>query len=191
VPNVEEQTLRRPAQLGIEALALPGRLADPDGLGHWTEAGCRAVADRLAARGLRVGITMLHNVTPRIILGQPGRDEDVEQVRRSIRAAAAAGYPVVEYNFYNHRAVEGYTQDGVGRGGSTYTTYDDARMQPLPPLAEIGEPTADETRERLRYFLEAVLPVAEESGLRMAVHPNDPRRRAAAAPPRCWSASRA
>jgi mannonate dehydratase len=174
VPDVEERTLRWAAQLGIEALALPGRLADPEGLGHWTEAGARAVADRLAAHGLRVGIMMLHNVTPRIILGQPGRDEDIERVQRSIRAAAAAGYPVVEYNFYNHRAVEGYAPEPIGRGGSTYTTYDDARMQPLPPLPEVGEPTAEQTWERMRYFLEAVLPVAEEVGVRMAVHPNDP-----------------
>jgi mannonate dehydratase len=174
VPDIEERTLRWAAQLGIEALALPGRLADPEGLGYWTEAGAGAVADRLAAHGLKVGIMMLHSVTPRIILGQPGRDEDVEKVRRSIRAAGAAGYPVVEYNFYNHRAVEGYAQEEVGRGGSTYTTYDDARMQVLPPLAEVGEPTAEETWDRLRYFLEAVLPVAEEVGVRMAVHPNDP-----------------
>jgi mannonate dehydratase len=174
VPNVEELTLRWAAQLGIEALALPGRLADPEGLGHWTEASCRAVADRLAAHGLRVGIMMLHNVTPRIVLGQPGRDEDVERVRQSIRAAAAAGYPVVEYNFYNHRAVEGYAQEEIGRGGAVYTTYDDARMQSLPPLPEVGEPTAEQTWERLRYFLEAVLPVAEEVGVRMALHPNDP-----------------
>src|SRR5438034_11017379 len=95
VPDVEERTLRWAAQLGIEALALPGRLADPDGRGEWSEANTRAIADKLAAHGLRVGIMMLHNVTPRIILGQPGRDEDVAKVQRSIRAAAAAGYPVV------------------------------------------------------------------------------------------------
>src|SRR4051794_7002842 len=60
VPDVEERTLRWAAQLGIEALALPGRLADPDGLGYWTEAGARAVADRLTPHGLKVGIMMLH-----------------------------------------------------------------------------------------------------------------------------------
>lgn len=174
VPDVEERTLRWAAQLGVEALALPGRLADPEDLGEWTEANTRAIADKLSAHGLKVGIMMLHNVTPRIILGQPGRDEDIEKVRRSIRAAGAAGYPVVEYNFYNHRAVEGYAWDGEGRGGSTYVTYDDARMRVLPPLPEVGEPTADQTWERLRYFLEAILPVAEEAGVRMAVHPNDP-----------------
>jgi mannonate dehydratase len=117
---------------------------------------------------------MLHNVTPRIILGRPGRDEDIEAVIRSIRAAGAAGYPVVEYNFYNHRPVEGYAWATPGRGGATYIDYDDARMRALAPLPEVGAPTAAETWERLAYFLEAVLPVAEERGVRLAVHPNDP-----------------
>lgn len=174
VPDIEERTLRWAAQLGIEALALPGRLADPEGRGEWTEVGCRAVADRLAAHGLRVGVMMLHNVTPRIILGRPGRDEDIAAVVRSIRAAGAAGYPVVEYNFYNHRPVEGYAWATPGRGGATYINYDDARVQALPPLPEVGEPSVEETWERLADFLRAALPAAEAAGVRLAVHPNDP-----------------
>ena len=174
VPDIEDRTLRWAAQLGLGALALPGRLADPDGLGYWTAENCRAVADRVGAFGLQVGIMMLHNVTPRIILGQPGWDEDIERVIASIRAAAAAGYPAVEYNFYTHRPVEGYAWATPGRGGAVYIDYDDARVQVLEPLPEVGRPTAEETWDRLRYFLEAVLPVAEAVGVRLAVHPNDP-----------------
>jgi mannonate dehydratase len=107
MPDVADRTLRWAAQLGLDALALPGSLADPERLGYWTPEACRAVAERVRGAGLQVGIMMLENVTPRIILGQPGRDEDIARVIRSIEAAGAAGYPVVEYNFYNHRAVEG------------------------------------------------------------------------------------
>lgn len=174
VPDIDDRTLRWAAQLGMEALALPGRLADPDGLGEWTETGCRAVADRLAGFGLKVGIMMLHNVTPAIVLGRPGREEDIARVQRSIRAAAAAGYPVIEYNFYTHRPVEGYAWTTPGRGGATYIDYDDARVQVLEPLPEVGTPTADETWQQLRSFLAEVLPVAEAAGIRLAVHPNDP-----------------
>lgn len=174
VPNIEDRTLRWAAQLGIEALALPGRAADPEGLGYWTEANCRAVAAKLRGFGLDVGIMMLHNVTPRIILGQSGRDEDIENVIRSIRAAGAANYPAIEYNFYNHRAVEGYRQETPGRGGSTYIDYDDARMRDLPSLPDVGTPSAEETWQHLEYFLRAIAPVADESGVLLAVHPNDP-----------------
>ena len=127
MPDLADRTLRWAAQLGLDALALGGHLADPERLGYWTEANCRAVAERVGEYGLEVGIMMLHNVTRRIILGLPGRDEDLEQVLRSIRAAAAAGYPVIEYNFYNHRGVEGYGQR-PGRGGALYTDYDNAGL---------------------------------------------------------------
>ena len=173
MPDIGERTLRWAAQLGLDALALGGRLADPQGLGYWTEESCKAVADQVAAFGLSVGIMMLHNVTPRIILGQPGRDEDIDKVLHSIRAAGAAGYPVIEYNFYNHRAVEGYAQK-PGRGGALYTYYDDSRMTDLPPVPEEERATPEETWARLRYFLEAACPVAEEAGVRLALHPNDP-----------------
>ena len=173
MPDVSGSTLRWAAQLGLVALALPGNLADPERLGYWTEENCRAIAERTRSVGLEVGIMMLHNVTERIILGQPGRDEDIDKVVRSIRAAGAAGYPVVEYNFYNHRAVEGYA-DCPGRGGAVYWDYDDARVRSLAVRPEVGTPTAEETWDRLRYFLTAVLPVAERVGVRLAVHPNDP-----------------
>ena len=173
MPDISDRTLRWAAQLGLDALALGGRLVDPQNLGYWTEEGCRAVAERVRGAGLEVGIMMLHNVTPRIILGKPGRDEDIAKVIRSLRAAGAAGYPVVEYNFYNHRAVEGYGRR-PGRGGALYTDYDDSRLEGLAPLPKVGCPTAEETWERLRYFLLAVLPVAEQAGVRLAVHPHDP-----------------
>ena len=102
VPNISDQTLRWAAQLGIEALALPGRLADPDGQGYWTPESCRAVSDAVRAHGLEVGI-MMFNLPSAVVWGQPGRDEAIERMVRSIRAAGEAGYPVVEYNFYCRR----------------------------------------------------------------------------------------
>lgn len=82
VPDVADRTLRWAAQLGITALALSGRLADPDGKGYWTVEACRAVADRVRAHGLEVGI-MMFNLSPLVVWGRPGRDEG--------RSAGSAG----------------------------------------------------------------------------------------------------
>lgn len=175
VMDLDEGTLRWAAQLGVESLAFPMMLfLDIEEANELTEPVCRGVSERLERHGLKVGIVMLQNITKRIILGRPGRDEDIERVIRSIRAAAAAGWSALEYNFYNHRAVEGYAWDSPGRGGSTYISYDDARMHDLPPDPEVGTPTAEETWARFTYLLEAIMPVADEVGIRMAVHPNDP-----------------
>jgi mannonate dehydratase len=58
-----------------------------------------------------------------IIYARDGRDKDLELVIASIQAAGKAGLPVVEYNFYAHRAVEGYYEQ-AGRASAGYTAFD-------------------------------------------------------------------
>jgi len=48
------------------------------------------------------------------------------------------------------------------------------RLQGLPPLPEEGAHSLDEMWNNATYFLKAVIPVAQESGVRLALHPNDP-----------------
>src|SRR6202012_3505007 len=112
--------------------------------------------------------------------------------------AGKVGLPIVEYNFYSHRAVEGY-YDIEGRGGIQYLGYDYYRkgqpnpadnhwnykrnrtpeeenlaMADLKPTEREPAQTAAKAWENLEYFLKAVIPVYEEAGVRMALHPNDP-----------------
>jgi len=47
-------------------------------------------------------------------------------------------------------------------------------MKDLPPLPEEGAHTLEEMWANITYFLKAVIPVAEQSGVRLALHPNDP-----------------
>jgi mannonate dehydratase len=58
-----------------------------------------------------------------IIYGKDTRAKDMEQVIASIQAAGKGGLPVIEYNFYAHRAVEGYYET-VGRAKAGYTGFD-------------------------------------------------------------------
>jgi mannonate dehydratase len=66
------------------------------------------------------------------------------------------------------------TEPTPGRGGASYSTfvYDKARQE--PPLTEAGPVNADQYWERITYFLERVVPVAEEHKVRLACHPHDP-----------------
>src|SRR5882724_13130562 len=128
--------------------------------------------DRLEKQGLTLGNLMISGLN-NAIYNRPGRDEDIEKVIQSIRAAGKVGLPVVEYNFYAHRIVEGYYEE-IGRAGAGMTAFDHDKVKDLPPLPEEGAHTLDEMWANITYFLKAIIPEAEKAGVRMALHPNDP-----------------
>ena len=60
-----------------------------------------------------------------------------------------------------------------GRGGAMVTGFDNELMQNAP-LTDAGVVTEEQLWDNLKYFLEKVVPVAEEAGVRLAMHPDDP-----------------
>ncbi len=164
--TLDEGSMRRLKQIGVNDV-LTGGPPIP-----WKEDELRSLVDALKAQGLTLGNMMIDGF-PNAVYGRPGRDEEIDKVRQSIRAAGKAGIAVVEYNFYAHRLIEGYYAE-TGRGGAGWTAYDYGRVRDLPPLPEEGVHTLEEMWKNISYFLKAVVPVAEEAGVRLALHPNDP-----------------
>ena len=162
----DEAGIRRLKQLGVDHIIMGGPPIP------WKEEDIRAQVERLKAGGLTLYNMMIGGFND-AIYARPGRDEQIDKVRQSIRAAGKAGLPVVEYNWYAHRAMEGYYEQ-TGRAGAGLTSFDYERMKDLPPLPNEGAHTLDEMWTNISYFLKAVVPVAEESGVRLALHPNDP-----------------
>jgi mannonate dehydratase len=166
VGAADEAGMRRIKQLGVDyVLAGGGRIP-------WQEDELRARIERFKAGGLTLYNLMIAGFND-AIYARPGRDEAIDKVRQSIRAAGKACLPVVEYNWYAHRAMEGYYEE-TGRAGAGLTSFDYNRMKDLPPLPAEGAHTLDEMWTNITYFLKAVVPVAEESGVKLALHPNDP-----------------
>lgn len=164
--NADERAMRRTRQLGVNYVLMGGPPIP------WEEARLRAIMDHFKAGGITVANMMIGGF-PNAIYGRPGRDQEIEKVQQSIRAAGKAGLPVVEYNFYAHRIVEGYFET-PGRGGAGMLSFDYDKVKDLPPLPEEGAHSLDEMWNNVTYFLKAVVPVARESGVRLALHPNDP-----------------
>ena len=164
--NVTDEAMRQVKQIGVNNV-LTGGPRMP-----WNEEELQAFVDKLKAGGLALGNLMIGGF-PNTLYGKPGRDEEIEKFKASIRAAGKVGLPVVEYNFYAHRAIEGYYAE-VGRGGAGLTAFDAARVKDLPPLPNEGAHTLDEMWANIAYFLKAVIPEAERSNVRLALHPNDP-----------------
>ena len=162
----DEAGMRRVKQLGVDYILMGGPPIP------WTEDDLKARIEKLKAGGITLYNMMISGFND-AIYARPGRDEQIDKVRQSIRAAGKAGLPVVEYNWYAHRAMEGYYEE-PGRAGAGYTSFDYDRMKDLPPLPSEGAHTLEEMWTNIGYFLKAVIPVAEEAGVRLALHPNDP-----------------
>ena len=167
--------IRRYTQLGLTHIILNG--ADFP----WNPDTLKAKVKTLADNGLTVGDIGLPWSGPGgqfmrdIIYGRPGRDKAIEQVKQSIRAAGAAGIPIVEYNFYVHRANEGYADaPDPKRGNAMVESFDYARMKDAKLSDDEQLQKLGDTWAHLDYFLKAVVPVAEENHVRLALHPNDP-----------------
>ena len=110
---------------------------------------------------------------PAIMLAEsPERDRDIEQLQKYIRNCALAGIPSIKYNM----SILGVLRSGriPGRGDSLDHYWDLAKTPPREPLTKAGAVNADQFWERITYFLNHVIPVANEYKIRMACHPQDP-----------------
>jgi mannonate dehydratase len=164
--GVTDEAIRSVVQLGVFHV-LSGGPAIP-----WTVEQLQPAFNKLKGAGVTLGNLMISGF-PNLLYGRAGRDEEIEMVRQSIEVAGRVGVPVVEYNFYAHRAMEGYFEE-TGRGGAGLTGADYDRMKGLDALKEEGAHTLDEMWANISYFLKAVVPVAEKANVRLALHPNDP-----------------
>ncbi len=106
-------------------------------------------------------------------LGLPGRDEEIENAITLIRNMGKVGIPVWCYEWM---AVFNWMRTSTttpSRGGALATAFDYELLKDAP-LTEYGIVTEAQLWENLDYFLKAVVPVAEEAGVKLAMHPDDP-----------------
>jgi mannonate dehydratase len=154
----------------------------PEGRGHWTVEEIVKFRELCEQHGVELSMVPLPFLSSShidrekrgaIMLGQsPERDRDIEDVHKVIEACAKAGVPSFKYNMSLLGVVR--TERTPGRGGSTYSTWRLAEAKPEPPLTRAGVVNADAFWERITYFLDRVIPVANELKVRAACHPHDP-----------------
>lgn len=134
----------------------------------------RTVRDRFEEAGLTLhGLEGDEFDMQLIKLGLPGRDEDIARYQQMLRNMGALGIPLLCYNFM---ATIGWyrTHPHVpARGGAITNRFESAAVDPtpVPPEQQVTEPQLWENYE---YFISRVLPVAEQAGVRMGLHPDDP-----------------
>ncbi len=167
------------AQFGVKNIC--GHLPQKDPRAPWSVADIEKLKKKVESYGISLDMLALplssspvsRAENPNIMLGKsPERDREIDTICAMIRAVAKAGVPALKYNMTLLGVVR--TERTPGRGGSSYSTfvYDKAKQD--PPLTEAGRVSADMMWERITYFLQRVIPVAEEHKVRMACHPHDP-----------------
>lgn len=177
--NVEKK-LALMSTLGIDCISLElpdGPRANPL-LDLSTQEACNAFFQKakalIAAHKMDLRTVLATSGFAEIKRGIAGRDEKIAFLQNVLRAMGTAGIPIMAYNF--KLIVSKYLRSAPtpGRGMASYISFDyDAYLKkPAPAL----QPPLSEAQmlENLAYFLKAVIPVAEQAGVRLALHPDDP-----------------
>ncbi len=165
------------AQLGVNHVS-----ANPPGDWRtWDVTVLTEFKERLAGYGLSLDMVMLplesqearKNSAPHVFLGpSPERDRELDQICELIRNLGRAGIHAARYNV----TVLGHlrTPDRVGRGGALLSSFEYAKLDQTLGVHPDGPVDEDEMWARIDHFLARVVPVAAESKVRLACHPNDP-----------------
>jgi mannonate dehydratase len=148
--------------------------APPPGERPWERPALERLQRSYREYGLEVAVIEDTPPMDDIRLGLPGRDERIEWVCTQIRAMGDLGIGLLCYNWVAISSWARTSTAVVLRGGALSTGYDDDVMRAAPPLVEPGSVTHAQLWEALTYFLSAVVPVAEEAGVRICMHPDDP-----------------
>ena len=162
----------------------------------WSRESIAALKTEVEANGLIFDVVESVPVHEDIKLGRPTRDRLIANYQENIRRLGEAGVKCICYNFM---PVCDWTRTQLDKplaDGSTALVYYKDQLEKMDPLTgelslpgwdasykkedlralfeAYGRLNEEDLWENLRYFLEAVIPVAEESGVNMAIHPDDP-----------------
>ncbi len=165
--------------------------------GVWPMDKINALKSKIEAKGMTFEVVESVPVHEDIKLGKPSRDELIANYCQNIRNLAAAGVKVICYNFMPVFDWTRTTLDKKLEDGSTCLAFSTKEVEEIDVSKGISLPgwdasyQADELKallneyskvneeklwEHLEYFLKKIIPVAEEVGMKMAIHPDDPPR---------------
>lgn len=173
----------------------PGEIWEPDEI--------EKVVNQIKSYGFNADVVESVNVHDDIKIGLPTRDRYIENYKQTLKNLKQFGVKVVCYNFMPvfdwtrtdlfHPVGDGstalyYEKDKIINDpkemakyilekceGFTMPGWEPERMAHLSELFEAYKGvTKEKLWDNLRYFLEAIMPVCHECGIKMAIHQDDP-----------------
>ena len=173
-----DEILKVMAALGVNDICAvpPARSGDED----WSVEGLSRKREHIESFGIKADALrwlypsyITKSQIRNVMLGKsPERDREIDALCEKMRNAARAGFSLLTYNLTMLGVVR--TEPTLGRGGARYAAFDYAKTKESETPTEAGKVSAEESWERIAYFVKRVLPVAEEYKVRIACHPEDP-----------------
>jgi mannonate dehydratase len=141
---------------------------------RWEVEDLRALRQRAEEHGLR--LIALENVPlrfyDRIMIGAEGRERQLDNMIATVRNMGKAGIPILGYHWMPNSVWRTSYETRV-RGGAISNEFHYAQVKDAP-YTHGREYTAEEMWANYDWYLERLLPVCEEVGVRLALHPDDP-----------------
>jgi len=170
--ELSEERLKFIKQLGVDDVLLNTPILP--GETHWEFMDLLDLRMHCEDAGLR--LAAIENVPrsfyDKVMLGLPGRDQQLEHLATTVHNMARAGIPILGYNWMPN-GVWRTSRTTPGRGGAMVTSFD-LELAEKAPLSHGRIYSEEEMWANYEYFVKAIIPVAEEAGIRLALHPDDP-----------------
>ncbi len=179
IDKVDDASVKAVARWGIKNIYARPTIADPNRL-YATVDELKRMRDTVERNGVTIDILRPINLAmtniddekhPAIMLGEsPQRDRDIEEMQNMVKNCAAVGIPAMRYTLSLGALFR--TGNIPGRGDATYRHYKVSDIQPKP-ITRAGRVTQDIYWERISYFLERMVPVANEYKVKLLSHMED------------------
>lgn len=169
----------------------------------WPTDKIAALVGEARRAGLSMEVIESVNIHDDIKIGLPSRDRYIANYQQTIRNLAAAGVKVICYNFmpvfdwmktdmnyllpdgsltmaFEKKDIDKSLEEVVSEvmnnaNGFALPGWEPERLAKVQDLfAQYKDVDDEKLRENLAWFLKAVVPVCEEVGVKMAIHPDDP-----------------
>ena len=169
---LSEENLALAAQTGVECVTI--RYQGPT-LEDWKPA-----VERIRSYGMEIAAVEDAIAMENIIRGTHGRDEEIDGIISLLRIMKQLDIPVLCYNFMAGTDWVRTKTDVIDRAGAKVTQFNLSEIDLAVSLDDSSKQLEHEDLdaqslwENLKYFLERVLPVAEELEIDLAMHPDDP-----------------
>lgn len=163
-------------QMGVtHAVANLPNVDDGDDADPWDYEPLRDMQARFEDHGFEVDVVESRPPMEDVVLGREGREEGIENVCELVENLGRLGVDTYCWVWTeNPLGVLRTSRDVEDRGGSLQSQYDHETMEAKGRHPAADEVTEADLWENLEYFLERVVPVAEEAGVDLALHPDDP-----------------